>query len=124
MAGGFTAQADTAVVNLAFPLQDGMQLFVPALGEAAPVTADLFTLPDTRSVEVSLTAADGLVNLNTASLAELDALPGIGPSTAQKIIEYREANGRFATIEDIMNVSGIGQAKFDQIKTLITVGEP
>lgn len=124
VAGGFTAQADTAVVNLAFPLQDGMQLFVPALGEAAPVTADLFTLPDTRSVEVSLTAADGLVNLNTASLAELDALPGIGPSTAQKIIEYREANGRFATIEDIMNVSGIGQAKFDQIKTLITVGGP
>lgn len=67
--------------------------------------------------------ANGLININTASLEELDSLPGIGPSKAQAIIDYREANGDFATIEDIMNVTGIGQGTFDNMKDFITVGE-
>ena len=66
--------------------------------------------------------AAGLININTASLAELDALPGIGPSKAQAIIDYRTMNGDFQALEDIMNVSGIGQATFDDIKGLITIG--
>jgi competence protein ComEA len=61
-----------------------------------------------------------LVNINTASLEELNALPGIGPTTAQKIIDYRTENGEYSIIEDIMNVSGIGPATFEEIKDLIT----
>ena len=64
----------------------------------------------------------GLININTANLAELDTLPGIGPTTAQKIIDYRTVNGPFLLIENIMNVSGIGPATFESIKDLITVG--
>jgi competence protein ComEA len=63
-----------------------------------------------------------LVNINTASIAELDTLPGIGPTTAQKIIDYREQNGPFVSIEDIVNVSGIGPASYERLKDLITVG--
>jgi competence protein ComEA len=64
----------------------------------------------------------GLININTATLAELDSLPRIGPAIAQRIIDYRTTNGPFSSIEQIMNVSGIGPATFAQIKDLITVG--
>jgi len=64
-----------------------------------------------------------LVNINTASSAELDTLPGIGPTTAQKIIDYRTQNGPFVNTEDIINVSGIGPGTYERIKTLITVGQ-
>jgi competence protein ComEA len=67
-------------------------------------------------------AMSGPVNINTATAAELETLPGIGPSTAQKIIDYREANGPFETVEDIMDVPTIGEAKFEGIRDLITVG--
>jgi competence protein ComEA len=125
-AGGWTDEANTAVVNLAQPLVDGMQIYVPSLAEvseaAVPVVSD--PAPLTRSGEViDMTAGGGLVNINTAGLEELDSLPGIGPSTAQKILDYRDENGRFNTIEELMNVSGIGEAKFDGVKDLITVGD-
>jgi len=61
-----------------------------------------------------------LININTASVEELDSLPGIGPTIAQRIIDYRDENGPFQTIEDILNVSGVGPSTFDQIKDLIT----
>jgi competence protein ComEA len=103
-----------------------MQIYVPSLAEvseaAVPVVSD--PAPLTRSGEViDMTAGGGLVNINTAGLEELDSLPGIGPSTAQKILDYRDENGRFNTIEELMNVSGIGEAKFDGVKDLITVGD-
>jgi competence protein ComEA len=125
-AGGWTSEANTAVVNLAQPLVDGMQIYVPSLAEvseaAVPVVSD--PAPLTRSGEViDMTAGGGLVNINTAGLEELDSLPGIGPSTAQKILDYREEYGRFNTIEELMNVSGIGEAKFGSVKELITVGD-
>jgi competence protein ComEA len=63
-----------------------------------------------------------LININTASSAELDTLPGIGPTTAQKIIDYRTQNGPFISIEDIINVSGIGPGTYEKLKDLITVG--
>lgn len=119
-AGGFTAAADASLLNLAQPLTDGMQVHAPAAGEAPtplPITEPEAAAP------AATTAGEtaGLVNLNTATVEELDDLPGIGPTLAQNIVDYRQANGPFATIEDIMNVPGIGEGKFEQIKDLVTV---
>ena len=130
-AGGFTAEANTAVVNLALPLQDGVQIYVPTLAETAEQQQAVITNPAVRSggieldvVQDTAVASDGeIVDINNASVAQLDTLPGIGPSTAQKIVEYRDANGPFATIDEIMSVSGIGPAKFEQIQSFISVGE-
>lgn len=130
-AGGFTAEANTAVVNLALPLQDGVQIYVPTLAETAEQQQAVITNPAVRSggieldvVQDTAVANDGeIVDINNASVAQLDTLPGIGPSTAQKIVEYRDANGPFATIDEIMSVSGIGPAKFEQIQSFISVGE-
>jgi competence protein ComEA len=125
-AGGWTGEANTAVVNLAQPLVDGMQIYVPSQAEvseaAVPVVSDPATLVRAGG-GINVTNTGGLVNINTAGLEELDSLPGIGPSTAQKILDYRDENGRFNTIEELMNVSGIGEAKFGSVKDLITVGD-
>lgn len=123
-AGGFTGEADEDVVNLAFPLADGMQVFVPTVGESAGPPAPIVVAPVGGGGESSSggTTAGGLVNINTANLDELDTLPGVGPSTAQRIIDYRDANGPFASIEEIMNVSGIGEVTFERLKDLIAVG--
>lgn len=118
-AGGFTAEANTAVINLAAPLADGAQIYVPTLAERASEPPAGVSEPATDSA-VSTT---DMVNINSATLEQLDTLPGIGPSTAENIIVYREQHGPFASIEAIMDVPGIGQAKFDQIQALITVGE-
>jgi competence protein ComEA len=85
---------------------------VPALGEELPVTT-VEGMPSGPSLKV---------NINTATAQELDTLPGIGETTAARIIEYRRQNGFFTAIEDIMNVSGIGEAKFNAIREIITVG--
>jgi competence protein ComEA len=108
-AGGPTGDAALDYVNLAQALQDNMHLHIPAVGEA--VVSD--------SGEVELT---GPLNINTATQEQFELLPGIGPSIAARIITYREENGPFAQIEDIMNVSGIGEAIFEEIRDQITVG--
>ncbi|MCI0578850.1 MAG: helix-hairpin-helix domain-containing protein [Chloroflexi bacterium] len=113
-AGGFTTRADPVAVNLAQPLADGVHVHVPSEGQAASV-------PVVSDPAASVQPAGGLVNINTATLEELDTLPGVGPSTAENIIEYRQANGPFATPDDIMDVPGIGEGKFEDIKDLITV---
>ncbi|MBX3055323.1 MAG: helix-hairpin-helix domain-containing protein [Anaerolineae bacterium] len=121
-AGGFTGQANTAVVNLAQPLADGMQIYVPAVGETVAPPPVVAGPAASDSGTVGMAAATGnLININFATLDQLDTLPGIGPSTAANIIQYRENNGPFASIEAIMDVTGIGPAKFGQIKDLITV---
>jgi competence protein ComEA len=122
-AGGFAPDADPVAVNLAQELLDGMQIYVPLTGEAAP--PPLISAPSPIAVPDSdrlggLTI-QGLIDINSASARELEMLPGIGPVTAEKIIAYREANGPFATIEAIMEVPGIGEAKFAAIRDLITV---
>ncbi|HID52172.1 MAG TPA: ComEA family DNA-binding protein [Anaerolineae bacterium] len=124
-AGGFAAEADTAVVNLAQPLSDGVQVYVPSEDEDVPVPRTIVSNPNTSpsTISASGSPAVGLININTATIEELDALPGVGPSTAQKIIEHRESSGPFAAIENIMDVTGIGEAKFAKIKDQITVGE-
>ena len=124
-AGGFMAEANTAVINLAQPLSDGMQIYVPTQGEevVAPAPLTVSNSASDNTADANSNAPGSLTNINTATKAELEELPGIGPSTAQNILDHRDANGPFATIENIMDVSGIGDGRFEQIKALITVGE-
>lgn len=106
-AGGFTAEADPAGVNLARPVVDGEQLLVLAIGQAP--------LPGTAAggaASGQATASDGLVHLNTADVAALDTLPRIGPALAQRIIDWREANGPFTSVDQLLEVAGIGDAVF------------
>lgn len=126
VAGGFTNQANTAVVNMAQKLSDGAQVYVPAEDEDVAVVAVVNTAVSSGNsvsdnTEPSEINSGGLININTATIEMLDSLPGIGPSTAQKIVDHRDANGLFQMIEEIMDVSGIGEAKFGQIEALITV---
>ncbi len=114
-AGGFLAEADKTNINLAQLLDDGEKLDVPYMEGGSPVI--------TTPVPEVVTSTTELININTASAAELDTLPGIGPTTAQKIIDYRTQNGPFVNTEDIINVSGIGPGTYERIKTLITVGQ-
>ena len=107
-AGGETEEADLNKLNLAQILNDGDKIYVPNK------TDEIEDYKDT-------TGESSTVNLNTATLEELTSLPGIGESTAQKIIDYRRQNGKFKAIEDLKNVSGIGESKFDNIKDKITV---
>ena len=124
-AGGLSADADPVAINLAGPLADGMQIYVPARVEGAPtpppVSAPVATADPGASRMGGVTIA-GLIDINLATQADLEMLPGIGPTTAANIIAHREANGPFATIEAIMDVPGIGEGKFAAMKDLITVG--
>jgi competence protein ComEA len=115
IAGGFSSEADPSAVNLALVLNNGMHVHIPIEG-AAPVVTN-----GDSNVSMQQGNINGLININTATLEELDSLPGIGPSTAQKIIDYRLANGPFQTIEDIDMVSGIGPAKLENLRDGITV---
>lgn len=112
-AGGLTADAEPAGVNLARPVSDGEQLVVPRVGEAPSVPS----VPGPAAGQ----AAGGTVNLNTASQQELETLPRVGPALAQRILAWRSQNGRFATVEDLKNVTGIGDKTFEQLKDLVTV---
>jgi len=113
-AGGLLAEADPAAINLAAMLEDGQRLEIPYQPGAAPTST-------AQEAANSTPASSDLININTATLQELDSLPGIGPTTAQKIIEYRQQHGPFQALEDLMNVPGIGPATFDKIKDLITL---
>lgn len=109
-AGGFSAQANPNSVNLAGLLRDGQQVYIETTIQGPSSTID----PSERQ---------GLVNINTANLAELMDLPGIGETRAQDIIKYRQENAGFQNIDELMNVSGIGQSTFDNLKSLVTTGE-
>lgn len=121
-AGGALAEANANSINLAALLTDGQQLDIPYKNGSAPVDGSIQSdLP--VATEAPMVVCDPeLIDINIATLQELDTLSGIGPSTAQKIIDYREQNGGFATIEDIMLVSGIGPSTFENLKDSITVG--
>jgi competence protein ComEA len=105
-AGGAAASADTSAINLAAPLVDGMQVVVPARVEAAAGGAT--------------SAPSGRVSLSSATVDELDALPGIGPVTAQKIVDHRAANGGFRSVDDLDAIPGIGPARVEQLRDLVT----
>ena len=102
-AGGLAPGAEAEKINLAALLEDGQQVDVPGIVDTGHINA-------------------GRVNINTASVSELDALPGIGPTTAQAIVDYRLQNGQFQFIQDIQKVPGIGPTTYDRIKDYITVG--
>jgi competence protein ComEA len=107
-AGGATAKADINAVNLAAPIADGEQIVVPARGPGG-ASASSGAAP-------SPTAP---LDLNSASLEQLDALPGIGPTTAQKILDFRQAHGAFHSLADLDAVPGIGQGRIEQLKGLV-----
>lgn len=113
-AGGFAESADPAGVNLARLVQDGEQLRVPVVGEV-PLAAD------TSAAAGGAAVGGGLIDLNRATAAELETLPRIGPALAQRILEWREANGRFRAVTDLRNVSGVGDKIFDGLKDRVTV---
>lgn len=115
-AGGLATDADCTTLNQAQLLQDGQKVYVPKEGEIDASGA----LVDSSTQEAGQVAT-ALVNINTATLEELDALPGVGPATAQAIIDDREANGPFASVEDIMRVSGIGEKKYEKLKGSICI---
>ena len=104
-AGGPTRKADLSAVNLAAPVADGLQVVVPA---RAP--------PDKAGGEGPPSGPQGPVHLNTATLEELDALPGVGPVTAQKILDYRQQHGAFASIDELDAIPGIGPARLEQLR--------
>ena len=115
--GGMLPTADADNVNLAQPLRDGQQIRVPTK-VAAPQPAETETLAKSSGRP---TPPGAKVNINTADEASLDTLPGIGPATAKRIIDYRQSEGPFQTLEDLKKVRGIGEAKFAKLKDMITL---
>lgn len=113
-AGGALGNAALEAINLARVVVDGEQIYVPTSDEASAAAAADHGFPPTGP------AGGRRVNLNTATAEELDGLPGIGPATAQKIVDDRARNGPFASPEDLMRVPGIGPKKFDALKDLVT----
>ena len=107
-AGGPTRHADLALVNLAAPVADGQQIVVPA------------RVPQTGSAVGAAPAAAAKVSLASATLEQLDALPGIGPVTAQKILDWRQSHGPLRSVDDLDAIPGIGPARVEQLRDLVT----
>jgi len=118
-------EADLNSLNLAQQLVDGSKIYVPRQGEASVSQGSSGSSSIRNPFSNSLSSSQnsgGKVNINTASVEELDkALPGIGPTLAQRIVDYREQHGPFRSPEDLKNVSGIGERRFEQIKDLVTI---
>jgi competence protein ComEA len=110
-AGGATRKADLSLVNLAAPVSDGTQIVVPR--RAPPVAAG------TEATSPGAAPASGPVHLNTATAEQLDELPGVGPVTAQKIVDYREQHGAFSSVDDLDAIPGIGPARLEQLRELV-----
>jgi competence protein ComEA len=108
-AGGATRRAQLELVNLAAPLADGQQVVVPRRGSVGSAAAG-----------AGGSAPTGPVHLGTATLEQLDALPGVGPVTAQKILDYRQQHGSFRSVEELDAVPGIGPARLEQLRGLVT----
>lgn len=127
-AGGLTDDADMSKINLAYILEDGVKVRIPSVNDNEEAVEDTESIEFVENVENSPESTlksqnntSNLVNINKATQTELETLPGIGPSTALKILNYREENGKFSSIEDLKNISGIGDSKFENIKNLICV---
>ena len=127
-AGGYLTTADFSKVNLAYIVLDGQKIYIPSIEDIEEIKENEYisnssgnnVIIEDASPEKTV-KGDVKVNINTANETELETLSGIGKATAAKIIEYREENGKFNSIEDIKNVNGIGEAKFSNIKEKITI---
>jgi competence protein ComEA len=108
-AGGATRRADLSLVNLAAPVADGSQVVVPR--RASPAASG--------SEEADASGPAGPIHLNTATVEQLDELPGVGPVTAQKIVDYREQHGAFSSVDDLDAIPGIGPARLEQLRELV-----
>ena len=137
-AGGLTSQADVRAVNLALQLVDGEQVVILRKGEALSpagsrepsgasgsgrnvTSGSSGGAPENSTAAPSSVSAPRLVNINRASVAELDQLPGVGPSTARAIVEHRERYGPYATVDDLLAVRGIGPAKLAEMRAMVSV---
>lgn len=114
--GGPAADADLGALNLAAVLADGTQVYVPRAGESPPGAAA--SSPSSASGGAG---GHGVVDLNTADVAALDTLPGVGPATAAAIVDHREQHGPFASVDDLLDVRGIGEAKLAALRDLVRV---
>lgn len=122
-AGGLTEDSDISNVNLAYVLDDGVKVKIPTINDESKETEETYISEDSGKNVILQEdeKAGSIVNINKATQTELETLPGIGPSLAGRIISYREENGKFKKVEDIKNVAGIGDSKFENIKDFIKV---
>ena len=125
-AGGTTKEADLEQINLAYVLEDGQKIYIPNQKDKEANSEKVYITSESGNnviVKDTITSKgeNKKVNINQATQSELETLPGIGPSIASRIIEYRQQNGKFNTIEDLKNVKGIGDAKFENVKKYIVV---
>lgn len=122
-AGGLKENANIKEINLAYMLEDGMKIYIPQQNEniVEDKTEGYINKEVITNENNTKNSENKIININTATQTELENLPGIGPSTALKIINYRKEKGKFKKIEDIKNVSGIGESKFSKIEKLIKV---
>lgn len=119
-AGGLTELADVSKVNLAYILQDSQKIYIPSIYDDDNITYVTNTAGNNVLVDSNGTTKN-IVNINTATKSELESLPGIGASTATKILDYRNKNGKFKSIEELMNITGIGESKLNNIKDYICI---
>jgi len=117
-AGGFTPAADQSALNLAQVLGDGEQVAVPKPGDAPPPSA---AAPPGAAGSTGTAQPGAKIDLNAATLEQLETLPRVGPALAQRILDWRSQNGRFASVDDLKNVSGIGDKTFAQLQDLVVV---
>lgn len=124
-AGGVTQEADLDQVNLAFVLSDGQKIYIPSKKEKEANEGKVYITTESGNNVIIKDKVEGgkkqKVNINEAKQEDFEQLPGIGPSIAKKIVEYREQNGKFTSIDELQEVKGIGEAKFENIKEYVTV---
>ncbi|MBO4235131.1 MAG: helix-hairpin-helix domain-containing protein [Firmicutes bacterium] len=114
-AGGLTKNGDIDIINQAEPLIDGMKIYIPSADETSGLPRGVSSVGK-QAVGISYSS---LININTASSEELQQIPGIGPSTAEKIIAYRNLHGKFSSVEELINISGIGAKTLEKMKGYI-----
>lgn len=115
--GGITENADLNKINLAIKLEDESHYIIPKIGDSLESYNEHFE----NDIVDDSNDNNNLININTANVQELDSLPGVGEATANKIVKYREEKGKFNSIEEIKNVNGIGDKKYEELKALISI---